>query len=99
MSFAASSTLAGVIQFDAPASSCGPHRDGHHLGPMGVSPVACACATWVWARMVPAAMPAVTPVARPLWMNARRDTSLGASGAAAASASALDAGGAGTTRR
>jgi hypothetical protein len=96
MSLAASSTFAGVIQLEPPASSWGPHRDGHHFGPIGVSPVACACATCVWASIPPAAMPAVTPVTRPLWRKSRRDTSSGAAGAGTASGSVFDPA---TTRR
>jgi hypothetical protein len=31
------STFSGVIQLEAPASSAGPHREGHQAGPIGVS--------------------------------------------------------------
>ena len=30
-------TLAGVRRFAAPRSSSGPHSEGHHLAPIGVS--------------------------------------------------------------
>ena len=50
INLADSSTFSGVIQFDAPAWSSGPHRDGHHFGPIGVSPAVWACATWVWGK-------------------------------------------------
>src|SRR5438270_5626632 len=37
MSLFASSTLSGVSRLAAPRWSSGPHSDGHHFGPIGVS--------------------------------------------------------------
>ncbi len=67
-----------MIQFEAPASSCGPQREGHHRGPMGVSWPAAGCC-WAWATWAPPRTPtpaatlAAAPVS-PVCRNPRRET-------------------------
>src|SRR5882672_11462688 len=52
--------------FDAPASSCGPHFDGHHLSVLNFGAAGCACADAIGARPnLPCAAPANTTPAAP----------------------------------